>query len=101
MQAEAVESPIPVVVLSSDTISSVDALIDRFGSVDDVYSPSFARTVVLQSILDGHSEGLLAQFKASSLLCRLPHISTTRCSSAWSILYLSWQHTSSISLVLR
>ncbi|KAK2603985.1 MutS protein msh4 [Conoideocrella luteorostrata] len=63
--------PIPVVVLSSgDTLPSFEkvfALFDRFASVDDVYSHSFASTVVLQS------KGLLARMKDSGRFSAVYH----------------------------
>lgn len=63
---------IPVVVLTtSDAISSTDeawALINRFASVDDVYSRSFAHTVVLQS------NELVAQIKGSGRFSAVYHI---------------------------
>jgi hypothetical protein len=62
--------PIPAVVLTTgDAIDSVDkasTLVDRFASVDDVYSQSFAQSVVLQSSIGNDSlEQLFAEFKAS------------------------------------
>ncbi|KAI1740718.1 putative amidase [Xylaria scruposa] len=63
--------PIPVVVLTiSAAISSVDKafdLIDRFASIDDVYSQSFAHTLILQkqNTIGSDYDGLLYQFQAS------------------------------------
>lgn len=62
--------PHPVVLLTiGGALTSVDeavALIDRFASVDDVYSASFGRSVVLQSVLGARPEPLVAQFKAEA-----------------------------------
>ncbi|KAH6621599.1 hypothetical protein B0J18DRAFT_481282 [Chaetomium sp. MPI-SDFR-AT-0129] len=72
--------PIPAVVLTiSDAIYSVDKAltqIDRFASVDDVYSQSFAHSVILQSIIGSDSiEQLLAEFKASNHFNAVYHTS--------------------------
>lgn len=61
---------------TGDATASVDravALINRFASVDDVYSQSFAHTVILQSILGSNHDGLLAQFKASGRFSTVYH----------------------------
>ncbi|KIW29218.1 uncharacterized protein PV07_05045 [Cladophialophora immunda] len=74
-------NPIPVVVLTiGDATASVDkavALINRFAGIDDVYSQSFARTVVLQSIQGRNGDVHLAQFKASGCFSAVYHIAST------------------------
>jgi hypothetical protein len=67
------------VLTIGDATALVDkaiALINRFASIDDVYSQSFARTVVLQSILGRNGDGHLAQFKASGRFSAVYHIAS-------------------------
>ncbi|KAI8628594.1 putative amidase [Xylariaceae sp. FL1651] len=60
--------PIPVVVIPiGDAVSTVKqalALIDGFASVDDVFSASFAKTIVLQTAKDISVDEILAHFRS-------------------------------------
>jgi hypothetical protein len=74
------------VLTAGDALSSVDKAfitsIGRFASIIDVYSLSFADTVIMKTITGSPPEGLLAQFEASgrfsvvyhTLLSSLPNV---------------------------
>jgi hypothetical protein len=74
------------VLTIGDAIDSVDkasALVDRFATVDDVYSESFAHSVILQSSIGNDSiEQLLAEFKASDHFNTVYHTSPSSATSA-------------------
>jgi hypothetical protein len=78
--------PIPIVVITaSDVTSSVDktcALINRFATIDDVYSKSFAHVIVLQSTIGSTSDKLFAQFKASGRFSAVYHTALSSPSNA-------------------
>ncbi|VUC36601.1 unnamed protein product [Clonostachys rosea] len=77
----ALSDPTPVVVVTtSRAISSVDkalALIYRFASVDDVYSPAFAETIVLQSDLCLGFQDIVDQFQDLGRFHSVYHIDPT------------------------
>ncbi|KAF5542839.1 amidase signature domain-containing protein [Fusarium phyllophilum] len=70
--------PIPVVLLPiNDSLSSVNdalQLINRFADVDDVYSPSFARTAVIRSSTKRGSKAVLKKFEASGHFSAVYHV---------------------------
>src|SRR5688500_14701714 len=72
---------IPVVVITAcAAISSVEKaleLINCFAGVDDVYSQSFARTVVLQATIESDPTELLSQFKASGRFTAVYHTTSS------------------------
>ncbi|KLO88509.1 Uncharacterized protein LW93_3878 [Fusarium fujikuroi] len=71
--------PIPVVLLTiGDSMSPVNdvlRLIIRFADIDDVYSPSFARTAVIRSSTERGFVEVLKKFEASGHFSAVYHVS--------------------------
>ncbi|KAF4954898.1 hypothetical protein FGADI_5000 [Fusarium gaditjirri] len=72
------DEPIPMILLPVDdciTVDDVLQLISRFVEVDDVYSPSFAHTVVLRCNTDKITMEVLKKFEASGHFSAIYHVS--------------------------
>ncbi|KAF5575341.1 amidase signature domain-containing protein [Fusarium pseudocircinatum] len=71
--------PIPVVLLPIDnspsSVNDALQLINRFADVDDVYSPSFARTAVIRSSSERGLNEVLKKFEASGHFYAVYHVS--------------------------